>query len=175
MSLGVASLGELALGELPITGGGTTVALTGTITSAADEAGIRDGGLTAILTLTGDTFVTGTTSEDGIAAGSDSGQAEANGWDAIVKNDLDNTNVVLSGGNTVATITLPAYASYNITAQETITWTIPAASLTTSAVPVIASPTFTIDAVQTAVPLGHQRLDNQYAAIAASRLNGVLQ
>lgn len=27
----------------------------------------------------------------------------------------------------------------------------------------------------TAVPLGHHRLDNQYAAIAASRLNGVLQ
>ena len=27
----------------------------------------------------------------------------------------------------------------------------------------------------TAVPLGHHRLDNQYYAIAASRLNGVLQ
>lgn len=25
------------------------------------------------------------------------------------------------------------------------------------------------------VPLGHQRLDNQYSAIAASRINGVLQ
>lgn len=27
----------------------------------------------------------------------------------------------------------------------------------------------------TEVPLGHQRLDNQFAVIAASRLNGVLQ
>lgn len=124
-----------------------TIALTGTATASITESDIVTGGKTIILTVTGDTFVTGTTSEDGIAAGSDSAQAEANGWDALIKGDLDNTDVVLSGGNTIATITLPAYASYDITAQETITWTIPAASLTTSSSPVVATPTFTIDPV----------------------------
>ena len=126
---------------------GVTATLTGTATASITESDIVTGGKTIILTLTGDTFITGTTSEDGIAAGSDSAQAEANGWDAVVKADLDNTNVVLSGGDTIATITLPAYATYDITAQETITWTIPAASLTTSSSPIVATPTFTIDQV----------------------------
>lgn len=129
---------------------GISAALTGTATASITETDIVTGGKTVILTLTGDTFVTGTTSEDGIAAGSDSAQAEANGWDALIKTDLDNTDVVLSGGDTIATITLPAYATYDITAQETITWTIPAASLTTSSDPIVATPTFTVDQVSAA-------------------------
>ena len=121
--------------------------VTGTATASITESDIVTGGKTVILTLTGDTFVTGTTSEDGIAAGSDSDKTGANKWDALIKSDLDNTDVVLSGGNTIATITLPAYASYDTDEQETITWTIPAASLTTSADPIVASPTFTVDLV----------------------------
>lgn len=65
-------------------------------------------------------------------------------WNAIIKDALDNNNVVLSDGDTVATITLPAFASYDTDVTETITWTIPAASLTTSATPIVATPTHTI-------------------------------
>jgi hypothetical protein len=129
------------------TGVAVSAALTGTATASITESDIVTGGKTVILTLTGDTFVTGTSSEDGIAAGSDSDKTGANKWDAVVKSDLDNTDVVLSGGNTIATITLPAYASYDTDEQETITWTIPAASLTTSADPIVATPTFTVDLV----------------------------
>ena len=124
-----------------------SAAITGTATASITESDIVTGGKTVILTLTGDTFVTGTTSEDGIAAGSDSDKTGANKWDALIKSDLDNTDVVLSGGDTIATITLPAYASYDTDEQETITWTIPAASLTSSADPIVATPTFTVDIV----------------------------
>jgi len=124
---------------------GATTALTGTMLAGGiDEDDITTGGKTIIITLTGDTFVTGTTSEDGIAGGSDSDKTGANKWDALIKGSLDNTDLVLSGGDTVATITMPAFPSYDTDETETITWTIPAASLTTSTSAIIATPTFTI-------------------------------
>jgi len=143
---------------------GISVTATGTAVPTQTEADIVTGGKTIILTLTGDTFVTGTTSEDGIAGGSDSDiAASGTNWDSLIKTDLDNTDVVLSVGDTVATITLPAYASYDIASTETITWTIPAASLTTSATPVIATPTHTITAVVSGVsiPVIMNQLRNQ--------------
>lgn len=124
-----------------------TAALTGTGVPTQTEADIVTGGKTIIITLTGDTFVTGTSSEDGIAGGSDSDKTGANKWDALIKTDLDNTNVALSVGDTVATITLPAYASYDTDETETITWTIPSASLTTSTSDIIVTPTHTVTAV----------------------------
>ncbi len=139
-------VGDRVLGQ---TGGGVSVtaALTEDIT---DEADIVAGGNFVKLVLTGDTFVTGTSSEDGIAGGSDSDKTGANKWDALIKTDLDNTNTVISTTtvtNDTATITLPAYASYDTDEQETITWTIPAASLTLSGSDIIATPTFTVDPV----------------------------
>ena len=107
---------------------GASAALTGTAVDGVDESDIVAGGETIIITLTGDTFVTGTTSEDGIAAGMD-GSAS---WDSEVTANTDNTDIVLSGGDTIATITLPAAASYSISADDTITITIPAASLTST-------------------------------------------
>jgi hypothetical protein len=127
--------------------GGSGVTVTGTATPTQTEADIVVGGKTIILTLAGDTFVSGTTSEDAIAAGSDSDKTGANKWDALIKTDLDNTDLVLSVGDTVATITLPAYASYNTDETETITWTIPSASLTTGTSDIIATPTFTVTEV----------------------------
>jgi hypothetical protein len=132
---------------LPDTGASSVTSGTA-VTAPPTEADIVTGGKTIILTLTGDTFVAGTVSEDGIAAGSDSDQAASGtNWDSLIKTDLDNTDVVLSVGDTVATITLPAYATYDISAAETITWTIPSASLTTSTSDIISSPTFTISPV----------------------------
>jgi len=136
------------IGAFIQTAGGISVTVTGTAVPTQTEADIVTGGKTIILTLTGDTFVTGTSSEDGIAGGSDSDiAASGTNWDSLIKTALDNTDVVLSVGDTVATITLPAFATYDIPTTETITWTIPAASLTTSATPVIATPTHTVTAV----------------------------
>jgi hypothetical protein len=133
---------------------GISVTVTGTAIPTQTEVDIVTGGKTIILTITGDTFVTGTSSEDGIAAGSDSDiAASGTNWDSLIKTALDNTDVVLSGGDTIATITLPAFGTYDIPGTETITWTIPAASLTTSATPVIATPTHTVTAVVSGVSI----------------------
>jgi hypothetical protein len=145
---GFADLSNLAMSmeAFGTIGGGIT--LTGTAVPTQTEATTVSGGGTIILTLAGDTFVTGTSSLDGIAGGSDSDiAASGTNWDSLIKTDLDNTNVVLSVGDTVATITLPAYASYDIPGTETITWTIPAASLTTSSSAIIATPTHTVTAI----------------------------
>ena len=85
--------------------------------------------------------------EDARAAmrdGGDSAQSESGGWDAKVKPNIPLANIVRTS-DTVCTITLQAQADYNITAQETITWTVPA-SILTGAVAIVATPTFTVDA-----------------------------
>lgn len=124
-----------------------SVALTGTVTGTIDENDIVAGGNTIILTVTNDTWVASGATFDAIRQdiidGIDSAQSEATGWDAVVKVGIAVTDVVRTS-DTVVTITLPAFATYDITAQETITATVPASalSLSTSA---IAVPTFTID------------------------------
>lgn len=80
-----------------------------------------------------------------IINGLDSAQAEATGWDAEVKAKIAVTDVVRTSA-TVVTITLDAEAAYDITAQETITVTIPAVALV-GAVAIVAAPTFTVDTV----------------------------
>ena len=125
---------------------GTTAALSGTITTA-DEADIVAGGKTIILTLTDDTWVaTGATFDaqrQNIINGLDSAQAEATGWDAEVK-AKEVVGAVVRTSNTVVTVTLTAQSAYDITANETITATIPATALVTSASAVVATPTFDV-------------------------------
>lgn len=128
-------------------------ALTGTITASVTEADVVSGGLTCVLTLTGDTWVA-TVGEDNaitdaLIAGIDSGQSEANGWDAVVKANMVYTDVVRTS-DTVVTITLGAEATYNITSTETITATVPATALT-GAAQLVASPTFTVAPVTSGV------------------------
>ena len=146
MTLGVSPLGTVPLGATE--SAGITAALTGTVTSSIVEGDIVTGGKTIILTLTGDTWVTAGATFDAqrqnIINGLDSAQAEANGWDAEVK-AKEVVGSVVRTSDTVVTVTLSAAAAYDITAQETITATIPATALTTSASAVIASPTFTVD------------------------------
>jgi hypothetical protein len=77
-----------------------------------------------------------------IASGLDSAQSEAAGWDAKVKPNIPVANVVRTS-DTVVTVTLQAQADYDITAQETITATVPASALN-SASAVVATPTFTV-------------------------------
>ncbi|KKM17286.1 hypothetical protein LCGC14_1677300, partial [marine sediment metagenome] len=78
-----------------------------------------------------------------IIDGLDSAQAESNGWDAVVKAGISVTDVVRTS-DTVVTITLPAFVNYDITAQETITVTVPAAALATSSTDKEADTTFNV-------------------------------
>ena len=79
-----------------------------------------------------------------IIDGLDGDLATGTSWDTV-RAGIAVTDVARTSP-TVVTITLPALGSYDITATETITATIPAAALT-GAVQIIASPTFTVDAV----------------------------
>lgn len=128
--------------------GAATVALTGTIIGAS-ETDIVAGGKTIILTVTGDTWVaaggTFDAQRQNIINGMDSAQAEATGWDAVVKATAAVTDVVRTSAS-VVTITLEAFATYNITANETITVTVPSTALLLGAA-VVASPTFNVTAV----------------------------
>ena len=123
--------------------------ITGTITASVTEADIVAGGKTIIITLTGDTWVTSGANFDGerlnILQGLDSAQGEALGWNAKVR-DLEVAGAVVRTSDTVATITLSASATYDITAQETVTVTVPSTALT-GAIAIVASPTFTVDLV----------------------------
>lgn len=135
---------------------GATAALTGTITASTTEADIVAGGKTIILTLTGDTWIAaGALSFDlqrqNIIDGLTSAQSELLGWNNVVK-ALQGTAGVVRTSDTVVTITLDAFATYNITATETITATIPATALT-GAVAIVASPTFTVTAAASTVRL----------------------
>ena len=124
--------------------------LSGTVTNNTVEGDIRTGGLTIILTVADDVWVaTGATFDairQDIIDGLDSDQAEINGWDARVKAEVAVTDVVRTSG-TVVTITLPAFANYNITVDETIEATVPASALV-GAVGDIASPVFNVGAVE---------------------------
>ena len=86
---------------------------------------------------------------DAITAGFTSAQSEAGGWNAKVRDALKIDWVRTS--DTVATGTLQAAADYDITAQETITGTIPG-SILTGGSPLVATPTFTISPMTYAPP-----------------------
>ena len=125
---------------------GTTAALTGTITTA-DEADIVATGGTVLLDLTDDTWVSAGATFDAqrqpIINGLTSAQSELTGWNNEVRDNLAVTAVVRTSDNRV-TITIPPSSGYDITSPDVVTDTIPAAALVTSAIDVVASPSFTI-------------------------------
>lgn len=123
-----------------------SAAISGTATASISETDIVAGGKTIIITLTSEKWVSAAWFDairQDIINGLDSAQSEATGWDAVVKAGLATTAVVRTS-DTVVTITLSAFATYDITAQETITVTVPA-SATFSSNAITGSPTFTID------------------------------
>ena len=127
-----------------------SAAVTGTITASVTESDIVAGGKTTIITLTGDTWIAAGAASfdlqrDEIIAGCDSAQSEALGWDLVPK-ALQSLGGVVRTSDTVVTITWDAFPTYNITAQETITVTVPATAVT-GAQAIIATPTFTVDIV----------------------------
>jgi len=133
----------LANGQPPV-----SVALTGTVTASITESDIVGGSDTIILTVTNDTWVdvgSFNAIRQNIIDGIDSDLSEATGWDAVVK-ATQGVGGVVRTSDTVVTITLDAFATYDITAQETITATVPASALTLAS-SAVAAPTFTIDYV----------------------------
>lgn len=129
-----------------------TVAITGTITASVNETDIVTGGKTLIITLTDDEWIAAGAGSfdlqrDEIIAGCDSNQSEASGWDAVPKVNQSLGGVVRTSA-TVVTITWDAFATYDITANETITVTVPSTAVT-SALSKVGSPTFTISAAVT--------------------------
>ena len=131
---------------------GKSAAVTGTITAAVTEADIVTGGKTIIITLTGDTWIAAGAGSfdlqrDEILQGLDSAQGEALGWNLQVR-DLEVVTAVVRTSDTVVTITLTAKALYDITAQETITVTVPGTAVV-GTVAITATPTFTVSVVST--------------------------
>lgn len=128
-----------------VTSEASTVALSGTVGNLF-ESDVVDGGKTIILTASNDTWVATVGADNAITtaliAGIDSAQAEAAGWDAVVKANMT-FNDVTRTSDTVVTIILAAEATYSVTANETVTATVPATALT-AAGQVVAAPTFTV-------------------------------
>ncbi|MEE8405816.1 MAG: hypothetical protein V3S32_01550, partial [Acidimicrobiia bacterium] len=123
-------------------------AVSGTVVPSATEVETVAGGETLIITLTNDTWAPTVGADNSITTdlinGIDSAQAEANGWDAVVKTNMD-FNDVTRTSDTVVTINLGAEPTYNITADETVTVTVPATAVAGGG-PITAIPTFTISA-----------------------------
>ena len=125
----------------------TTAAISGGVIGGTTEDDIRAGGRTVIITLTSDTWAAAgaafNAQRQNIINGMVSAGAEAFGWNAVVVS-LQGVAGVVRTNATQVTITLDAFPTYDITANETITVTVPASALVTSLVAVVAVPTFTI-------------------------------
>jgi hypothetical protein len=115
------------------TDAGSVASITGTAVPVIAEPLVVAGGKTIVITLSGDTWVAAGATFDAerqaIIDGLDSAQSEVAGWNAEVRDNMAVGTVVRTSA-TVVTITLPASASYQITAPETITVTVPASALT---------------------------------------------
>lgn len=136
---------------------GISAVLTGTaIAGGVTEAEIVSGGETIIITLTNDTWAAAGTGPIGSTADTqalidafDAASSPTNGWNNEVR-DKEVTTAIVRTSDTVATWTITAAGAYDISSDETITGTIPAAVLVTSASDVIATPTFDVTAAAAA-------------------------
>ena len=145
-----------------LAGASEIVVASASITAdALTEADIVAGGKTIVIELTNDTWIADITAvRQAIIDGLDSAQSELLGWNNEVR-DKEVVGAVVRTSDTVVTITLTA-ATYDITADETITVTIPAAALT-GAVEVTGSPTIGVTAdVAVGAPKGRIKRKIRY-------------
>ncbi len=145
-------------------GGGAgplAVALSGSVVGDIDEQDIRDGGQSILLVVTGDTWVATAGADNSITQaiidGIDSDKSEPNGWDAIVKAGLNAANVTRLNDTTIS-IVLPAFSTYDISEDETITATVPTVALT-GGVGAVATPTFDISFIPIPAIAPHRIID----------------
>jgi hypothetical protein len=110
----------------------SAVGLSGTAAGNIVENRIVDGGLTIILTLTDESWVTAgaifNAQRQNIINGLTSAQSELLGWNNVVR-DTEIVTSVVRTSDLVVTITLTAAPTYDITATEMITATIPATAV----------------------------------------------
>lgn len=115
---------------------------------ALTEVNIVAGGQTIVITLTNDTWVAAgaafNAERQNIINGLNSAQAEALGWNAVVR-ALQGVSGVVRTSDTEVTITLDAQATYDITANETITVTVPSTAVI-SATTIVGNPSFDVTA-----------------------------
>jgi hypothetical protein len=115
------------------------------------EAQVRAGGKTIILTLTYDTWVAAGAVFDAqrqaIINGLNSAGSAALGWNNVVRATQSVAGVVRTSA-TVVTITLDAFPTYDISASETITITVPQAALVLATGAVVCAQTFTVTPTQ---------------------------
>lgn len=128
----------------------TPASVTGTVfTSGAGnikESEVVSGGSTIILTITGTTWnAFDNTIRAAIVAGLDSTSQNNTDFSSLIEADPGSWSAtgVVRTSDTVCAITLPATPTYSITANETITVTIPASAVA-SGVAIVASPTILI-------------------------------
>jgi hypothetical protein len=145
---------------------GNLLVMTGTIASSMQKA---------TASLAGTMTPTFASIRPDIIAGLDSAQSEATGWNAEVRDKEVVTSVVRTS-DTIVTITLSASPAYNITAQETITVTVPAVAtahgqaITGSPTPAISvlAPTGTIVSSMRAATASLAGAHKQTGAIAST-------
>lgn len=122
------------------------VGLSGDVVPEDFESDIVAGSRTLILTVNKDTWVAAGAPfqnvRQDIIDGLTSAQSELTGWNNEVRDKMSVTEVVRTS-DTVVTITFAAQAGYDITADETITVTVPASAVVTGG-PYVATPTFDI-------------------------------
>lgn len=127
-----------------------TAVISGTATATIDEDDITAGGKTIIITLTNGIWLAAgelfDAQRQGIIDGLDSAQSETLGWNNEVRGKLPVSSVSRTS-NTIVTVTLTAQNGYDITADETITATIPIGAVENEPNVIIATPTFQIDEV----------------------------
>lgn len=122
--------------------------ISGTITAGVTEANIVLGGKTLIITLSGDTWIPAGVSSfdlqrDEILAGIVSAQSEPFGWNNAVIPSQSLGGVVRTS-DTVVTITWDVFSAYDISANETISVTVPQTAVKKSKNSIPATPTFTV-------------------------------
>lgn len=129
--------------------------LGGTITTA-DEDDIIAGGRTITLTLNADGWDSTLGADNAITTalidGTTSAQSEAAGWNAVVKAALTYEHVTRTS-DFIATIELPACPGYAVTANETVTVTVPTSAVLYTTAAIVASPTATVTNVAETVTL----------------------
>ena len=148
-----ASVSGLYLG-LPY---GFSVVITATPTFPWTESQIVAGGIVITATLGGDTYkatFTDSIKQDLIDGITSSNTTDANGWTNLVSPGLD-VSAITRVSNTIVTLTLPAFPTYDTTLNDVLIWVIPGSSLE-GELPVTATPGFAIatDGIL-GVPTGH--------------------
>ena len=123
-----------------------SVVITGTAITELLESDVITGSKTLIFTVADDTWVATLGDDNSIStdffAGLDSDVNESTGWNTKVRDVLAHGSLTRDSG-TVATIILPATTDYGITADETVTMTVPATALD-GALAATATPTFDV-------------------------------